>query len=61
MRDIQRIDRILELLGEAWKKNPDCRFGQLLINLGMVSDKDLVWYAEDRDIEKALRKYLKKK
>ena len=33
MRDIKRIDRILQKVGEHWKKNPDLRFGQIVGNL----------------------------
>ena len=32
MRDINRIDTILQQLGEIWKMNPDLRLGQLLLN-----------------------------
>ena len=32
MIDINRIDRIIELLRELWKKYPDQRLGQLLEN-----------------------------
>lgn len=32
MRDPERIDKICDLLKEAWKKVPDQRLGQLLIN-----------------------------
>lgn len=31
-RDPARIDRVLELLGELWKLQPDTRFCQLIIN-----------------------------
>ena len=30
MRDPERIDEILELLGRIWRANPDFRFHQLL-------------------------------
>jgi len=32
VRDPERIDRILDVLGEAWRRNPDLRLFQLLIN-----------------------------
>ena len=35
MRPPERIDEILELIGEIWKKNPDMRFMQLLYILQM--------------------------
>ena len=33
-----------------WKQNPDQRFGQVLINLGIVSDTLLIWLDEESDI-----------
>ena len=33
-----------------WKQNPDQRFGQVLINLGIVSDNLLIWLDEESDI-----------
>ena len=33
MRDPNRIPTILSQLEEAWKRHPDMRFGQLLVNL----------------------------
>lgn len=32
MREFERIDRILGLIGELWKLAPDMRLGQLLEN-----------------------------
>ena len=54
MRDIKRIDRILKLISKKWKEYPDCRFGQLLINLRIMPDDSKVWYAEDDALEKWL-------
>lgn len=33
MRDPDRIDAFLAELGHVWKKYPDLRFGQLVMNL----------------------------
>lgn len=33
-----------------WKNNPDERFGQVLINLGILPDSFQVWCAEESDI-----------
>lgn len=64
MRDPKRIDRILEKLGELWKKVPDQRLGQLLFNytrfgtraeLGTIRD---IFHYEDDDIEKDLEESL---
>ena len=51
MRDIKRIDRITKMLAELWKKNPDWRFGQMLINLNIVPDNLFVWNNEDKNLE----------
>ena len=32
MRDPERIDRILEIVRKIWKKHPDLRLMQLLLN-----------------------------
>lgn len=57
MRDPQRIDRILGLIGVLWKKQPDMRFNQLIENIRFYcdSDKELVaFYWEDEQFEEAL-------
>lgn len=36
MRDPNRIDRIIELLRQAWHRNPDWRLNQLIINAANV-------------------------
>ena len=51
MRDIKRIDRILKLIEKAWKKNPDSRLGQLLINTASSRFEDGVYYYEDDALE----------
>ena len=57
MRDPERIDSILKLLEEAWKKNPDLRLTQLIMNaLGFAGDP---YYVEDYAIDKALKQYIK--
>ena len=52
MRDPKRIDSYMERLGAVWKKYPDFRFGQLLMNLlGAVQEEvgmDL-FYVEDEE------------
>jgi hypothetical protein len=52
MRDIKRIDRILLLIETYWKENPDLRFGQMLINLGIIPDTLPSWNMEDGNWEK---------
>lgn len=50
MRDINRIDKLLNELGELWKKQPDMRFGQLIMNLDLsLNDNSIMWNKEDED------------
>ena len=46
MRDIRRIDRILEVLGDYWKLVPDWRLGQLISNVFGNND---IFYLEDEN------------
>lgn len=66
MRDPNRIDRILGLLGARWKQHPDLRLGQIIHNLGyeakvmnncIAPDSDM-FYVEDDLMESALIKEL---
>lgn len=52
MRDVNRIDYILEKLGNIWKKFPDLRLGQLLLNV--ARDPEL-YYIEDKELIDKLR------
>ena len=56
MRDEARIKRILKLIEDKWMKTPDQRFGQLCINLGIVSDDIRTWSLEDDELEEHLKK-----
>jgi len=56
MRELKRIDRILKLIKAEWKKSPDMRFGQLLINLGISPDTYDFWSLEDETLEEHLEK-----
>jgi hypothetical protein len=42
------------MIEEIWHSNPDMRFGQLLINLGIAKDDFNTWINEDADLEKWL-------
>lgn len=53
MRDQERIDRMLKLLKDYWKKNPDMRLGQIVVNAA-GAPKDL-YYTEDKDTEWGLQ------
>ena len=57
MREKARIKRILKLIEKHWNKNPDLRFGQLLINLGIADDSIRVWTNEDEGLEEYLTKF----
>ena len=52
MRDINRIDRILEEVKGIWKKYPDLRLTQLIMNL---SDSPFLYYMEDDDLVNCLK------
>lgn len=56
MRDVNRIDKILEQIGRVWKQYPDLRLGQLLLN---VLGDPMLYYAEDAEIVMALRDFYK--
>jgi hypothetical protein len=63
MREPNRIDRMIELLRQAWLRNPDMRLTQLVINVSDTPydcDKPhecglgLVYYISDELMEKKL-------
>lgn len=51
MRDATRIHRILGLIESYWMQNPDLRFEQLLMNLGLGTS----FYKEDNVLLQELR------
>ena len=64
LRDPNRIDRMIELLRQAWRRNPDWRLTQLIINATDTPydcDKPhecglgLVYFVEDDVTEKRLK------
>jgi len=57
MRDEKRIAKILGDIKEIWEKNPDWRFGQLLVNVGLIEDTYNTWSIEDDKIEEVLKKF----
>jgi len=56
MRDINRIDGYLERVKEIWKKYPDLRLGQLIINIEGQCDTPL-YYMEDNKLIETLEKF----
>lgn len=54
MREIERIDRIVELIRALWKLSPDMRFGQLLENY-IFEKPEALYRQEDDFTEKKLK------
>ena len=63
MRDLKRIARICNKLKELWKKHPDQRLGQLLVNYIYHRDElgqdGFIWFEEDYKVETILDELLK--
>lgn len=58
MRSKTRIKPFMKWLTEKWEAYPDLRFGQLLINEGIIADDVHTWNAEMMDYtipQKAMR------
>lgn len=53
MRDPERIDHILEVLGRAWKTVPDYRLCQLMVNLFGTDS----FYVEDDTVAQTLEQF----
>lgn len=61
MRDPKRIDSFCSELAEMWKKVPDWRFGQLMINFGRyyMSEHGMdFFYLEENDFLKCLKVFM---
>lgn len=54
MRDINRIDLILDRLKTLWKKHPDLRLGQLILN---VLQDPALYYVEDEQLIDLLEEF----
>lgn len=52
MRDSKRIRPFLDKIAEEWEKNPDLRFGQMVLNT--VGDKNVLYNIEEADFLKRL-------
>lgn len=57
MRNINRIDSILEKLGNIWKEYPDLRLGQLICNI--IKDPALYYIEDEQLIELLEKEYTK--
>jgi hypothetical protein len=51
MRSEKRIKPFMEWLTKKWEESPDQRFGQFLINKGIVEDGILTWNSEIVDYQ----------
>jgi uncharacterized protein YihD (DUF1040 family) len=61
MRDEKRIKKILKQIEVVWKKYPDLRLFQLLLNpLGLPGHTEL-YYLEDDTLSEILKKYYESK
>lgn len=61
MRELDRIDRILDKLKELWKFNPDWRLCQLIFNIARNTDTLYtmdIFYIEDGILEVTLNRLL---
>ena len=57
MRDPQRIDPLLTLLGDVWQRHPDMRLGQLLVNaIRPKAPVPEIFYAEDDRVLEGLQR-----
>lgn len=58
MRDPDRIPKVLKEIEDIWKKSPNLRLGQLLINATMVKPGVMTdfYYMEDENLIQALKK-----
>ena len=52
MRDIERIDVICDKLKEMWKKFPDWRFTQMIVNFMSYVGSDCFYMEDEEFIEK---------
>ena len=55
MRDPERIDEVLTKIKLIWKRFPDLRLMQLLLNV--IPNSSLAYFVEDEDLTKALLKF----
>jgi len=53
MRDPKRIDRMLKLVEKVWKKSPDLRLTQLIMNTLAINYDP--YYIEDDILEEKLK------
>lgn len=54
MRDVNRINEIMELLQMGWQKVPDWRLGQLFENLKRYIGVSDLFYVEDDELKQKI-------
>lgn len=54
MRDINRIEPLLARLQEVWKRYPDLRLSQLILN---VEKDPKIYYMEDEELIELLEQF----
>lgn len=60
MTDPKKIDSVIEVIANVWKKYPNLRLGQLLSNavhIGMDNDLIDLFYIEDDKLIEMIRKF----
>ena len=61
MRDIDRIDVVLEKIRQIWLREPDTRLGQMLIKVVRPQDPcPELFYLEEKDLLTKLDTYVKR-
>ena len=55
MRDPKRIDVVIEAVKEEWKKEPDWRLGQLIVNISRAAGKMDPFFLEDDMLMKVIK------
>ena len=60
MRNVKRIDEFCDRLAKAWKKYPDFRFGQFMMNvLGQMSSEGRdPWFPEEDEMIEYIENYM---
>lgn len=62
MRDPKRIKRVCQLLGDAWRRYPDQRLGQFLLNyvFGSIGRDSHIYHRDDDEVETLLKEFIEK-
>lgn len=56
MRDPKRIDKVMDALKSVWKKVPDWRLGQLIVNISRDAGYSDPFFMEDDRLLAVIRK-----